>query len=594
MQPLFRVYLNGVYINDEPKGLIDTELTIKRDEDLKGVFFSFTSELTFYGDGYAALRDIRDSAEGCAQVPCNIEYKCSETRGYEVLYEAIIPLGSTDVEWDDYNCQVTTRLENADFSNLLQSYGDLPIRINSPRTINNADTLASITENTTRFIVDFSGGLISPGVPTYLFTDALQQVLSYLSDNSITLVADPVYSTLFTPQVLQFVFTDPPAVGDSMVLTFTNFYNQEYTVAFTAPSGSAAFIIDEFMTRLLHFENIASGGRTNYLEKANKIDFPGNTVTNYAPWKTWSISVNGGAKLASVTETQSYQYGLKNLAITTNTQIQEQQAEVYVTLNDLLMHASQMNNMGFQLVKSGSGYNFNLTFLPDLLDDNSTGIILNQIKDQKVKTTGDFNVNSLTTAPGEADAIFQPFAWHAQNCYGDNAKIEGGNYSSQEFFTEINATKGQDDTLFFVFLMEGDYTQVEPYMLSYAIINPGIGPTNQTHYNMPYAMPFLIKRNEIFFADNTPFSDIRIALPDPISTCTNCPTATITNENAVIIKFVTTFQYPLTYSQVRNMIDNALQYINFTDGRNATKKGFIKEATIPFKNFIASFELYTD
>lgn len=596
MGPIFRVYLNNQFLENEPKGLIETELTIKRDETLKGVFFDFTSELVFWGDGYQILKNIRDNQEGCAQVPCNIEFRCAETRGWEVLYQAVIPLGSKDVEWDDYNCEVMTRLENADLSNLLRSYGDVVVKLNTPTTIDNNTVLAPITQNLTEFSGDFSGGALTDPVPSYLFTDALQQTLSYLSNNAIDLVADPIYSTLFLAQVLEFDFIDPLTAGDTLILTFTNYYNQEYEINFVAPVGSSGFIITEFLTRALHMENAASGGRTNYLEKAQHFDDVNVVITNYAPWKSWSISVNGGAKDATITETQAFQYGLKNLAITTSTSIQEQTSPTYVTLNELMAHASQMHNMGFVMTRTGSGFNFNLTYLPDLLDDNSTGILLNQVKDQKTKTTGEYNLNSYTTAAGHADAFFQPFTWNARNCYGENSKSEAEHFSTQEFFDLINTAKSQDDAIYYAFLEEGDYTRNASYPVRFGSVNPGPNPalTGYTYYNMPYAMPFLIKRNEIYFANNDPYGDIPVAEADTFATCSNCPTATITNENTVIIKNVTNFEYPLRYSQVRTLIDNSLLFVSFTDGKTATKKGFIQELVIPFKNFISSFKLYTD
>lgn len=595
MDSLLRVFLNGNFLANEPLGLPETELSIVRDEKLKGIFFSYTTELTFWGDGYDALRLIRDTDAGCAQVPCNIEFKCAETSGYEVLYEAVIPLGSEDVEWDEYNCTVKCRLENADFSNLLKTFGDVVIKINNPQTINNSDSLASITENLTQFFFDKTGGSVVNDVPNYLFTDVLQQALSFLSNNRITLIADPIYSTLYTPQILHFDFIDPLTVGDSIVCTFTNWYNQNYTVTFTAPLGSSGFIIDEFLVRLAHFIDTSTTGRTNAFEKANEIDQLGRDVVNYAPWSAFSISVNAGAKNATLLQTQAYQYGLKNLAVTTSTLLQGQTADVYVTLNDILTHATQLHNMGFRFSKNVSGnYDFNLTYLPDLLDNTATGVNLPEVAALKSQTSGTFNLVSLTTPQGQADTIFQPFTWYSENCYGETLKLEASGFSTQEFFDLSGSNKAQDDKLFYVFLLDGDYANVERFKTKFALLNPATGLSGFVHYNMPYAMPLIIKRNEIFFANKNPYGDIRLSAFDPVSTCPNCPEATITNENTIILKNIMSFDYPLSYTQVRAIIDNALQFVSFSDGRNVTKNGFVKEVTIPFKNFISSFELYTN
>ena len=52
----YRIYLDNVLINDEPRGLNDIEITIERDGDIKGLLVKFTSELDFIGDGYDAIK----------------------------------------------------------------------------------------------------------------------------------------------------------------------------------------------------------------------------------------------------------------------------------------------------------------------------------------------------------------------------------------------------------------------------------------------------------------------------------------------------------------------------------------------------------
>jgi len=44
---------------------------------------------------------------------------------------------------------------------------------------------------------------------------------------------------------------------------------------------------------------------------------------------------------------------------------------------------------------------------------------------------------------------------------------------------------------------------------------------------------------------------------------------------------------------VQLLLTNTLDYVNFSDNRGFAKSGYIKEIKIPFKDFIASFEVYS-
>ena len=101
MNRQYQIILDGQLINDEPMGLTEAELTITRDEKLKGIFFNYTSDLTFFGDGYQILLAKRNTGAGCGAVNCLIQYDCNQTGNYDVLFEGVINVGSGDMEWDE-------------------------------------------------------------------------------------------------------------------------------------------------------------------------------------------------------------------------------------------------------------------------------------------------------------------------------------------------------------------------------------------------------------------------------------------------------------------------------------------------------------
>lgn len=589
MESLLRVYLNGIFIEDEPLNLPDLELSLVRDETLKGVFFSFSSEVIFRGDGYALLKAIRDSSMGCAQPTCNVEYKCAETNGWEVLYEGIIPLGSDEVEWDDYNCTVTTKIESADFSKFLEDYGDYVVQINAENGLDNATAITPITTNLTELFPAFNGTYSGNPIKTYLFTDVLSFVLRFLTNNEITLNADPRYLQLYNAQQIT-LNVAAIAPGDVMTLSFTNYYGQDYEVTHTSTTTSVLSEIEALLRASLHAVD-ATGVTTNRGDQMEKVSHHnGVTAINYLPWSVWEFAVNGNPE--SAIETTPFQYGLKNLAVTNSTLIQEQDGTLYITLNELMIHASEMHNMGFRLVKTGSGYSFTLRTIDSMLDPTDTTVNLPQVSAITSKSSGEFNAKTITSPKGIADSIFKPASWNTANCYGDSIKVEGDRFSSQEFFDIQNATQVQDDAIFWLFLKDGDYTLAEKFPVS-RVNNLGASDTIY-HYNAPYFGPLIAKQYEVNAANRNLMGQVPLSAFDVFSTCTNCPEARILNENTKLLLYVYSFQYQLSYSQVRALIDNALQFLTFSDGRTFTKAGFIKEVKIPFKSFIASFELYSD
>lgn len=602
-KPLFRVYLNGAFLENEPIGLPKTELSITRDEDLKGVFFSFTSDLKFWGDGYAALRLYRDS---CAQIPCNIEYRCAETGGYEVLFEGVVPIGSPDdVEWDDYNCIVTTKIENADFSNFLKLYGDNVLRVNTPNCIDDATALTPITTNLTELFGAFDGTLTGTGIKTYEFIPLLQQALSFLSNNQITLDEDPLYTKLFNPQILEYDFVDPLADGDIIEGTFTNYYGQEYTITHTVTMASLPGQID-IATFLAHLLYIADQNfppltinRNNYFEKASALDLSSGATTgniiNYLAWSAFTLEVNAGAKTANITVIQDFQYGLKNLAVTNSALIQQQDGSLTYTLNDLLLHTSQMHNMGFRMVKTTSGYDFVLRTTISMLQNTDTTVHLPQVNGITSKASRVYDAQGITTPHGITDNLFKPFTWQSNTCYADIIKVQGNKFSSQDFFDILNATQVQDNELYWLFLKEGDPTEAERYETTLSNdATPVPSIATAFHYNIPYMMALIAKAYDVNFADNNLTGQIPLNPLDIFSVCSNCPTARIFNHNTIFIRAIYKFVYPLSFAQVRTLIDESLQYITFSDGRTLSKRGFIKEVKIPFDSFIASFEVYAD
>ena len=64
-------------IVDEPQGWDNINLSVKRDEEMHGIFFEFTSnELTFYGEGMTIIKDAYEGYGVEASVNIQVESSC--------------------------------------------------------------------------------------------------------------------------------------------------------------------------------------------------------------------------------------------------------------------------------------------------------------------------------------------------------------------------------------------------------------------------------------------------------------------------------------------------------------------------------------
>lgn len=598
----FRIYLDGTLMQDEPIGLPEASLKLVRDEKLKGIFFKYTADITFYGDGYNYLKSVADSNDDCAQVTCTIEYQCFNDQPYQTLYEGIVAIGGDEVEWDDQYCIVSAKIEAADFSDFLQRYGDYKVKVNDAFCIDRTSSLTPINENITDFFPGFLGGHTFTNRKTYLFTDVLQQVLSFLSNDNITTDMDALYSTLFVPQELELDFIAPLLPGDVVDFSFVNYYEQEYStskIISATPTLSVEFLMDEMLHQSDPTITPAYTARDNYFEKASqttKSSAPSSGgIKNHLPWRSWSLSVNGGAKPSQVNIIAPFAYGLKNLAITSTTLLQQQDSPMYVTLNQLLRHMAQFHNMSYQLQAAGAGYTFKVRKLETTMDDTSTSVVLNNVPNIKYKASGAFSLSTLETPQGKADNVFKPLSWNTGFCFGDSVSVEGELYSSQELFDVLNATtdQKQDDKLVFVFLKDGDLTLAERYV--FRIGQNGTSFTDYFHYNVPYLGPFIASRYNINAGIKEYVTNIDISAFESLDySCTGCPTATLDNTITKNLRRLYTFDYPLTFAQVQDLINGSLNYVQFDDGKGNNRSGFIKEVEIPFSNFVATFELYAE
>lgn len=102
----FTVILDGQTLTNEPMGLQDAAISIKRNEDFPGLFTTMVSDLEFWGDGYDILYSFYSNNDLCVRIDCRIIEDCDN--GLD--FDGIIYLN--DVEFNSYKCIATCSVED--------------------------------------------------------------------------------------------------------------------------------------------------------------------------------------------------------------------------------------------------------------------------------------------------------------------------------------------------------------------------------------------------------------------------------------------------------------------------------------------------
>lgn len=115
---------NDAIIN-EPLGWVDSKSIIIRDQQLDGLYFSYITDLEFWGDGYQFIKNEFDTNGMCGKVPILIEYRCGENAEWEEYFEGLIYI--SDSKFDESKCQVECTIEELTPAALLIKGGDTDV-----------------------------------------------------------------------------------------------------------------------------------------------------------------------------------------------------------------------------------------------------------------------------------------------------------------------------------------------------------------------------------------------------------------------------------------------------------------------------------
>lgn len=166
----------------------DTKLktTLQRDSKLGGFLESQDARIIFIRDAYDYLKaQFFDETNGfCILIDVEIQENCNGQ--IITLYNGIIK--TSDIEFNHKECTAKTKLFDNSFFALIDNNRSIEVDLASNRT-KNGDVITELDEYDVAMF-DPNNGAALADCKAYRIFDLLQYVLSWISDNEITLVSD--------------------------------------------------------------------------------------------------------------------------------------------------------------------------------------------------------------------------------------------------------------------------------------------------------------------------------------------------------------------------------------------------------------------
>lgn len=346
-----RFTLNDVFVlNNMPNGWQDLTLGIKRDNRSNAIYIDYTSDLTFWGDGWDRMKYIMDGVGICARIKTTIEIDRQDTGNFEFLYEGVVALSDCEIDFEKK--QIKGPIKSDSYLDFIQEQYDNGVwYFNRFTEVGVQTTFAGSAIDTTDFckyfilhnIITGDQPGASPFFPQlsycYKVSDVLKYHYQYMTDNKVTGVSDLFSNQSFIEGQMRLEFASDLIAGDEIEIKFTNCFNQfilkTFTIIGANPTETFQEMADAFLQQGDFAKYIGTGSATDNEKAAAAYGyFDGSmfgysipnaglkivSLIHYTPITDVEVSVNGVP--VDITILQELQYGMKNLFMAFNTELQ--------------------------------------------------------------------------------------------------------------------------------------------------------------------------------------------------------------------------------------------------------------------------------
>jgi hypothetical protein len=554
------VSINGIQINDEPIGLADASVEISRDQEMKMVFSTFISDLTFWGDGYSVLKSqIALLSTICEAIPISIVEDC--VNGFE--FQGV--LFPSDIEENLTKCTIKATIEDDDLESRIVRLKDLSVTINGGKTLNGL-TLPNLTTTTLS------------GRQYWYLKDVLQYIVDYITDSSVSVDSSLINTNVFRQEVLFVTISGAaPTAGQSLVFSYVDIYGKSQTINFTY---TASVTLEEEMRVALN-QNVSSPNSLGELDFTFPISaelaFPTGLRLEF--WNDSNFSINSSGMPGvtfTITTQQTYSYGLANILISPDSIYKAIAPAVPDTntsgmsLLDIFTPINSMANVAMKFYRSGSSSFLKIDPEEEFFNNTSLSLTIRNIKDLIKKPYEDWGISELEVSSSANDI------WNMFNSNGYVGQICGNAeyLASFERFKQVGSTQGDDYIYAINFVGVGpfDGTYTISYRVGGFVSSTLIGGCIQmSHYLV--ARQWAFRANALTYRGNE-----------------------MKNPNALLLNNNLNFDHPLTIAEYNTLSSNIEGYlkVNAFSDVSLDIEAYVLNVQYKIKNGMTTFELISE
>jgi hypothetical protein len=311
----WRVYLDGVLLNNIPLGLNKFSREFVRDNELFGIYSVSSFDLTFIGDGYCLLKDFQDNNSSC-QKTIQVDRYCRNN--WVTIFDGIIEVGS--VEIDEENSHATCEIQDDSPLVLISRNSDITIDLQTDKDIFGVSVIPATFNGYVLGTPNTGIGYTSYGTT---WDDAIRVLLEAITGVNVNVSSTYLNATPL-PTIITLTYTGTLSNILDTTVVFTNFQGNTQTVLADFNTGVSNF--DETAQRMLsstqYLDNDAGIRNTVQFNDDYRnfyftsYDLTAKTITLYSnlPITVDSVVVtsSGAPITVAISETQAFVDGGNN------------------------------------------------------------------------------------------------------------------------------------------------------------------------------------------------------------------------------------------------------------------------------------------
>ena len=186
----FEHFLNDTPV-EEPRGWKDFKQIIERDENRRFIALKYEGAVTFYGDGFEYLANLRQTREFgfCGLVSYRVYQNCGDGITREAFSANIL---LTEIEWNITRCEAECTAADASYGSYVVNNDKLKLRPTAATTKTGEDLTAAPYFSMVMFepvdgdLINYGNPPGYPGFPVcWDWQECMSHALRYISDNNI-------------------------------------------------------------------------------------------------------------------------------------------------------------------------------------------------------------------------------------------------------------------------------------------------------------------------------------------------------------------------------------------------------------------------